>query len=576
MPARRRPAAAARPPRWPSPGPSWPPTGAAGAGPGRRPRSWHRSRQLRCSAPDGRITARQMEAAVRRGDAGARRRRPGRLLARLPWGSYGMLARASLTSPDLGVALKRWCRHHGLLTDDIRLALVERGHSAGHRDRRTRRPGRGARIHAWSTCCATSTAWPAGTSIRASRCRARGFRFRRRRMRDAYPIHVPRPACTFGARARRDPLRRALPGAAAAARREGAAPDAAARPAAHRAAVPARPPAGAAGAPGAGRASRAGAQRRRPRRAAARVGAHAAPPAQGRRRQPAAAEGRGAARARQRPALAHRPAAQAGGRGLRLSQREELHPRVPAVDGRHSGGVSKRASARWAALRLRPSASLRMHDANERTAGGCGVSRFQSMPGERTGVGLSSGIARTSSRGCTAWRETMAASWVRATSPIIGAIVFISAATTGSAPQARKHSSSIVRVANCDGSSTRLWRCSSTMRTRLRCASGMAWRHQQHHLLGVERLEPQTRAVGGLIGDADIERRVDQPLRDRHRPRARPPSPSRSGCAAGTMARHSGTKPMLKVPWRRPAPRPRAGRPRASGARAPGRPRAAP
>jgi AraC-like DNA-binding protein len=30
-----------------------------------------------------------------------------------------MLARASLTSPDLGVALKRWCRHHRLLTDDI-------------------------------------------------------------------------------------------------------------------------------------------------------------------------------------------------------------------------------------------------------------------------------------------------------------------------------------------------------------------------------------------------------------------------------------------------------------------------
>jgi AraC-like DNA-binding protein len=31
-----------------------------------------------------------------------------------------MLARASLTAPDLGVALKRWCRHHGLLTDDMR------------------------------------------------------------------------------------------------------------------------------------------------------------------------------------------------------------------------------------------------------------------------------------------------------------------------------------------------------------------------------------------------------------------------------------------------------------------------
>jgi hypothetical protein len=43
---------------------------------------------------------------------------------RLPWGSYGMLVRASLTSPTLGVALARWCRHHGLLTDDIALQLT--------------------------------------------------------------------------------------------------------------------------------------------------------------------------------------------------------------------------------------------------------------------------------------------------------------------------------------------------------------------------------------------------------------------------------------------------------------------
>lgn len=42
---------------------------------------------------------------------------------RLPWGSYGMLVRASLTAPTLGLALQRWCRHHGLLTDDIRLQV---------------------------------------------------------------------------------------------------------------------------------------------------------------------------------------------------------------------------------------------------------------------------------------------------------------------------------------------------------------------------------------------------------------------------------------------------------------------
>ncbi len=44
---------------------------------------------------------------------------------RLPWGSYGMLVRASLTSPVLGLALGRWSRHHGLLTDDIHLTLTE-------------------------------------------------------------------------------------------------------------------------------------------------------------------------------------------------------------------------------------------------------------------------------------------------------------------------------------------------------------------------------------------------------------------------------------------------------------------
>ncbi|MER2603103.1 MAG: AraC family transcriptional regulator [Candidatus Competibacter phosphatis] len=43
---------------------------------------------------------------------------------RLPWGSYGMLCRATLGSPTLEVALKRWCRYHGLLTDDIALKFT--------------------------------------------------------------------------------------------------------------------------------------------------------------------------------------------------------------------------------------------------------------------------------------------------------------------------------------------------------------------------------------------------------------------------------------------------------------------
>ncbi|MEO5672415.1 MAG: AraC family transcriptional regulator [Ramlibacter sp.] len=80
--------------------------------------------------PDGRITARQMEllsgAAMQElDDEGL-----GAFSRRLPWGSYGMLARASISSPDLRVALKRWCRHHALLTDDIRLQLMESGATA--------------------------------------------------------------------------------------------------------------------------------------------------------------------------------------------------------------------------------------------------------------------------------------------------------------------------------------------------------------------------------------------------------------------------------------------------------------
>ena len=79
---------------------------------------------------EGRMTARQMEtlsaAAMQElDDEGL-----GAFSRPLPWGSYGMLARASLTSPDLGLALQRWCRHHGLLTDDIRLSLASAGASA--------------------------------------------------------------------------------------------------------------------------------------------------------------------------------------------------------------------------------------------------------------------------------------------------------------------------------------------------------------------------------------------------------------------------------------------------------------
>ena len=55
---------------------------------------------------------------------------PGWFHRRLPWGSYGMLTRASQGAPTLGVALARWCRHHGLLTCDVQLRLAVAGERA--------------------------------------------------------------------------------------------------------------------------------------------------------------------------------------------------------------------------------------------------------------------------------------------------------------------------------------------------------------------------------------------------------------------------------------------------------------
>jgi AraC-like DNA-binding protein len=42
---------------------------------------------------------------------------------RLPWGSYGMLVRASISAPTLELALARWCRHHALIAPDVTLSL---------------------------------------------------------------------------------------------------------------------------------------------------------------------------------------------------------------------------------------------------------------------------------------------------------------------------------------------------------------------------------------------------------------------------------------------------------------------
>lgn len=77
-----------------------------------------------------RITALQMELlcahAMRELDDEAL----GWFSRRLPWAATGMLARASISSPNLGLAMARWCRHHNLLTDDIALQLHHDGPQA--------------------------------------------------------------------------------------------------------------------------------------------------------------------------------------------------------------------------------------------------------------------------------------------------------------------------------------------------------------------------------------------------------------------------------------------------------------
>ena len=80
--------------------------------------------------PEARVTAAQFEALNAHAMQELDDEALGWFGRRLPWGSYGMLCRASLTSPNLGVALARWCRHHRLLVDDVLLHLQVEGGSA--------------------------------------------------------------------------------------------------------------------------------------------------------------------------------------------------------------------------------------------------------------------------------------------------------------------------------------------------------------------------------------------------------------------------------------------------------------
>ena len=72
---------------------------------------------------EGMVTARQFEIfselAMRALDDEAL----GWFERRLPCGSYGLLARAAITAPNLATAIRRWCQHHRLLTNAVVLAL---------------------------------------------------------------------------------------------------------------------------------------------------------------------------------------------------------------------------------------------------------------------------------------------------------------------------------------------------------------------------------------------------------------------------------------------------------------------
>lgn len=44
----------------------------------------------------------------------------------LPWGSFGLIARGSLTAPNLRVAMQRWVRHQNIVVPDLNVGLEER------------------------------------------------------------------------------------------------------------------------------------------------------------------------------------------------------------------------------------------------------------------------------------------------------------------------------------------------------------------------------------------------------------------------------------------------------------------
>jgi len=73
--------------------------------------------------PDARVTPAQFEALSFVAMQELNDEALGWFSRKLPWGAYGMLCRASITSATLDLALRRWIRHHRILVDDILLQL---------------------------------------------------------------------------------------------------------------------------------------------------------------------------------------------------------------------------------------------------------------------------------------------------------------------------------------------------------------------------------------------------------------------------------------------------------------------
>ncbi len=115
---------------------------------------------------------------------------------RLPWGSYGMLARASISSPTLGLAMARWCRHHGLLNDDVTLELVRHGELAELRLQERRDLGP---VREFCTVSLLRNAHGVASWLIDARLPLleASFPFAAPPHADAYPLMFPGPACAL-------------------------------------------------------------------------------------------------------------------------------------------------------------------------------------------------------------------------------------------------------------------------------------------------------------------------------------------------------------------------------------------